>query len=224
MAETNSKKNKDKTSGDKIILNGKNSVGERKISKKNTKKFIKKSPKKAADIQAELDRIEHTTNEKHKIDNLIRHIENVRNACILLGKRLIDRGEIAFGKQLICNSMAHDISKFSGIEWEYLVKADPHEEISGDSLSMAMHQHVMTNDHHPEKWGKIDEMPRLAIAEMVCDLYARSSEFATDLRQYIKTEFAPKHNLSLRGKGYKSMKFFIDILLDAPLKTEIPHP
>jgi len=195
-------------------------------NKKDTSSKKKETEKPVREISAkeELARLENITNERLKIENLIRHIDNVRNACVLLGRRLIDRGEIAFGKQLISNSMSHDISKFSGIEWEYLVKSDTHADTEGDALLMAMHQHVMTNDHHPEKWGGVDEMPKLAIAEMVCDLYARSSEFATDLVQYIKTEFATKQNLSLRGKGYKTMKYFMDILLDKQLKTEIPHP
>lgn len=53
---------------------------------------------------------------------------------------------------------------------------------------------------------------------MVCDLYARASEFATDLRAYIKTTFAKKHNLPLQGKTYKVIKYYVDTLLDEPLR------
>jgi len=174
------------------------------------------------DAKAELARLEEIAEVNKKIDNLNRHIDNVKDAARLLGKRLIESGEISFGKQLISNSMLHDLSKFSGIEWECLAKADPRTDSEGENLRMAIHQHVMTNDHHPEKWGGVDEMPKLAIAELVCDLKARSSEFATDLRRYVKEVFAIYHNMSLRGKGYKIMKMYMDILLDAPLKKENP--
>src|SRR5205823_14754210 len=59
------------------------------------------------------------TPEQH-LDNLVRHIEMVRSACLLLGKRLMARGRPDFARLLIARGFAHDASKFFGIEWEYL--------------------------------------------------------------------------------------------------------
>jgi hypothetical protein len=59
------------------------------------------------------------TAEQH-LDNLVRHIELVREACLLLGKRLIARDRQEFGRILIAHGFAHDASKFQGVEWEYL--------------------------------------------------------------------------------------------------------
>ena len=57
------------------------------------------------------------TAEQH-LDNLVRHIELVRDACLLLGKRLIARDRQELGRILIAHGFTHDTSKFQGIEWE----------------------------------------------------------------------------------------------------------
>jgi len=59
------------------------------------------------------------TFEEH-LDNLIRHIELVREACILMGKRLIAQGRKDHGRLLIMRGHMHDVSKFTGIEFDYL--------------------------------------------------------------------------------------------------------
>ena len=146
------------------------------------------------------------------IKSLLRHVDNVRDACILLAERLIKQDEVQFARILISNSLLHDASKFKGIEWEDL-------RVGGDSdkLKAAYVQHISTNPHHPEYWGGIKNMPRIYIAEMVCDWFARSSEAATDLRAWIKNEAIPKYKMSPQGKTYKVIKEFVDILLDKPL-------
>ena len=50
-----------------------------------------------------------------KIQDILRHIQNVQANCLLLGKRLIERGDFEIGRQLIANGMIHDNSKFQGI-------------------------------------------------------------------------------------------------------------
>ncbi|SVC81897.1 uncharacterized protein METZ01_LOCUS334751, partial [marine metagenome] len=57
--------------------------------------------------------------DKH-LKSLIRHIDNVRASCLLLGERLIENDKDELGLQLIANGHIHDASKFYGIEWEYL--------------------------------------------------------------------------------------------------------
>jgi Family of unknown function (DUF5662) len=103
--------------------------------------------------------------EEH-LDNLIRHIELVRNACILLGKRLMAKGRKEFARILIARGFEHDVSKFSGIEWDYLHAGG---DVPQEQLDLAVRQHVRTNSHHPEYWGGVESMPEIAVAEMVCD-------------------------------------------------------
>lgn len=120
-------------------------------------------------------------NTEEHLDNLIRHIDLVRNACVFLGKRLIKQGRKDFGRLLIAKGFQHDISKFYGIEWKYLHAGN---DIPKQQLDFAIEQHVHTNSHHPEYWGSINNMPEIALAEMVCDWYARSQEFGTSLMSW----------------------------------------
>ena len=162
--------------------------------------------------QNETKKDEATLQYKH-LKSLLRHIKNVHEAAVLLGERLIEKGEVQFGINLIMNSLKHDQSKFKGIEWDYLVR-DSDKEM----LSKSHEQHVETNEHHPEYWGDINQMPRIYIAEMVCDMYARSTEMGTNLREYIKEQALPRYKVSPRGKVYKMIKEFLDLLLDEPFK------
>ena len=118
--------------------------------------------------------------EKH-LDDLTRHIDLVRAACLLIGKRLIEQGRTDFGRLLIAKGYQHDVSKFYGAEWKYLHSGP---DTPKDQLALAIEQHIHTNDHHPEFWGGIAEMPELSVYEMVADWYARAQEFGTGLREW----------------------------------------
>jgi hypothetical protein len=151
---------------------------------------------------------------------VIRHIKLVQDATQLLGERLIDQGELKLGRQLIAKGLCHDQSKFTGIEWKALVRVeDGSDEISKTMLVEAWEQHVSTNDHHPEFWKNgINDMPQICIAEMVCDWFARSQEMGTDLRAWIKETASAKYDMSLKGRAYKQVKYFVDMLLDPQFK------
>lgn len=150
--------------------------------------------------------------EEH-LDNLRRHIERVRDACELLGRRLIQRGRDQFGRMLIARGHAHDVSKFYGIEWDYLHVGS---EVPSELQLLAIEHHRQTNDHHPEYWGGMDSMPEIAVAEMVCDWYARSQEFGTDLRAWIVTEAFPRYNISAESRQAEWIHGFLDLLLAKP--------
>jgi hypothetical protein len=150
------------------------------------------------------------------IDNLTRHIDLVRYNCLLLGKRLIEKNEVQFGVQLIARGFKHDVSKFTGIEWDFLHNGP---DVPDKELKYAIDVHQSGNDHHPEYWGGLEEMPRIAIAEMVCDWYARAQEFGTSLREWIDEKAVSKYNINRRGKQFKWIKEFVDILLQDSFKA-----
>jgi len=102
---------------------------------------------------------------EQKIDDIIRHIDHVKDNCLLLGERLVNLGKKDMGRLLIANGFIHDNSKFYGVEWDYLNDQTGSEEL----LQIAVSQHNRTNPHHPEYWGGIEAMPSLYVAEMVCD-------------------------------------------------------
>ncbi len=150
------------------------------------------------------------TTEQH-LDNLVRHIELVREATLLLGKRLITQGRHELGRILIAQGFIHDASKFHGIEWDYLHAG---RDVSKDALELAIKQHTRTNSHHPEYWGKISDMPESFVAEMVCDWYARAMEFGTDLRAWIKNTAISKYDIDINGLQYRWIVNFVDMLLE----------
>jgi hypothetical protein len=150
---------------------------------------------------------------KERLDNILRHIENVRDDCLLLGERLISQGEEDVGRLLIANGLIHDNSKFYGIEWLYLNEET--QEKDPEKFQLALTQHVSTNKHHPEFWpGGIDEMPREYKAEAICDWHARSSEFGTDLRDWVKQKAVKKFKMNHSGRTYKEIKELLDLLLE----------
>ncbi len=150
------------------------------------------------------------------LDSLVRHIELVREAGLLCGKRLIRDGEKDFGRLLIARVFVHDASKFYGIEWDYL-----HNGNGGDSAKMelAVKQHRLTNEHHPEFWGHINLMPRIAIAEMVCDWLARAQEFGSCLRDWIEETAISRFSIDKESQQYKWIMEFVDIILEDQFVT-----
>ena len=151
----------------------------------------------------------------NKIDDIIRHIEHVRDNCMLLGERLINCGRVDMGRLLIANGFIHDNSKFYGVEWDYL-----NDETNDPALlKVAVSQHNRTNKHHPEYWGGIELMPSLYTAEMVCDWKARAGEFGTSLQDWIQTGAAAKFGYSLDSEVYRKVMYYTEILCDKPFKS-----
>lgn len=153
------------------------------------------------------------TFEEH-LDNLVRHIDLVRDACLSLGKKLIGRGQKELGRLVIARGQCHDISKFEGIEWQYLHAG---KDVPRDKLDMAISHHASTNDHHPEHWaglGGIEKMPDDCVAEMVCDWRARSQEFGTGLRDWIKNVAMDKYKIEHDSDISKMIDDYVNLLLE----------
>lgn len=152
------------------------------------------------------------TVEEH-LDNLIRHIELVREATVLLGKRLIKEGEWDFGRLLIARGHVHDAGKFYGIQWDYMHAG---KDVDREKLELAIQEHNKTEEHHPEFWGGIHKMPEIAVAEMVCDWYARSQEFGTSLRDWIQQTAMKRWEIEENGQQYQWICRFLSLLLEDP--------
>ncbi len=148
-----------------------------------------------------------------QLRSLIRHIDNVRDSALVLGTRLIEKGNSEVGLKLIANGYCHDQSKFRGIEWLHLNEETRTKH--PDLFHIAHLQHVTSNLHHPEAWtGGIHSMTSEYVAEMVCDWHARASEFGTDLREWIKDKATKKFEMTCQSATYREIKEFVDILLD----------
>lgn len=152
-----------------------------------------------------------------KVDALYRHIEEVQRNCRLLGERLIENGQDALAVQLIRNALVHDQSKFSGIEWDFIL-VEPESADDKTKLSLAIQHHNRTNLHHPEAWLGIKNMPPVFVAEMVCDWKTRSSEFGSSMKDWIDNGAADRFGYTKRDKVYKEIMFYTKLLLDEPFK------
>lgn len=150
---------------------------------------------------------------KH-LQSVRQHIANVQAGCNIIADQLLERGQSDFARMLIQRGMTHDLTKFKGIEWLHLRVGQEKTEL----FKLALEQHQLTNDHHPEYWGDIKAMPALSVAEMVCDWRARSTEFGTDLREWIKESACRKYEITTKTNIYKTIKDFVDLLLDNPFK------
>jgi len=150
------------------------------------------------------------------IENLTRHLDLVREGCLLLGKRLIEKGEDQLGVQLIARGYRHDNSKFFGIEFDYLHNGP---DTPDKELRLAIDTHQSHNDHHPEFWPNgIEDMSRIHVAEMLVDWYARAQEFGTSLREWIDKTAIDKYDIGKRSKHHKWIKEFVDLLLQDSFK------
>ena len=147
-----------------------------------------------------------------RLKGIVRHIQMVQQEAFLLAERLSEKGEHNFAKQLLANSMLHDNSKFHGIEWMYLNDETKTKEPS--NFQAALTQHQLTNPHHPQYWQNITDMPRIYIAEMVCDIKTRSDEFGTDIREWVKTTMTKQFKITVQSRSYREVKDFLELLLD----------
>ena len=146
------------------------------------------------------------------------HTQAVRAAALKLATRLIDNAEsendLDLARRLLQRSSKHDLSKFQGIEWDTLYRDEEKR-----ALDLAIHQHQQTNDHHPEYHvDGISAMNDAQVAEMVCDWYASQSEMGTDFRSFIRVQATKRWGFSIRSKTYRTIKKFVDLLLDPVFK------
>lgn len=141
------------------------------------------------------------------IDAICSHIDGVQRNCKRLAEKLILKGELEFGRKLIAHAYIHDNSKFYGLEFDFL-----NQRVDKDKLFLAVKNHQQLNAHHPEHWGDIHNMPRLYIAEMVCDWLARSQEFGTGVREYIRSKAMPKYGFTEEDICYKNIEEFLSLL------------
>lgn len=146
-----------------------------------------------------------------KLEKILDHIQNVQRFAQKLGIILMKNGEQELGRNLIANAQLHDNSKLKGIEFEHLFAGD-------ELLSVTIFHHQSTNPHHPEYWGGIHKMPEVCVAEMVCDMIARATEFGTDVRAWIENSATKKYSFEMTDSVGSQIVKFVDLILEKPFK------
>lgn len=154
---------------------------------------------------------------KDRIRIIVRHIKNVQDNCILLGEKLIDRGEFDLGRMLIMCGLKHDLSKFMATEWDNLdhYKGDKKDAIK---LKLAITQHNRTNTHHPEYMGSIHKMSDLDLAELLCDWKSRSEEFGTALVEWINNIATERFKFTKSDPVYFKLMDYVNLLCEKPIE------
>lgn len=140
-----------------------------------------------------------------KIEKVLSHIQNVQRNCYKLGLILIKNGEVEIGRNLIANGQIHDNSKLKGIEFDHLFHQD-------EILHIVVKHHSSTNPHHPEYWGTV------YLAEMVCDCAARSAEFGTDVRMWLRDIASLKYKFVMEDEVGLKLSYYLDLLLEKPFQ------
>jgi len=162
--------------------------------------------------------LEQRESYRRRLFSVWEHTQAVRVAAYKLATRLIDNAktenDLELARRLLQRCCKHDLSKFQGIEWDTL-----HRDEEKETLRLAIHQHQQTNDHHPEYHvDGIAAMNDAQVAEMVCDWHARQSEMGTDFRSFIRVQAPKRWGFTPRSKIYKTIKRFVDLLLDPVFK------
>jgi hypothetical protein len=155
-----------------------------------------------------------------KVEHIIRHIKNVQDNCLLLGQRLIERGEINLGKMLIAQGLQHDNSKFFGTEWDNM-NIVPINSVDVDPVklkrNLSVNHHRQTNSHHPEYWPHgIKEMPDIFLLECICDWKSRSEEFGNSLHDWIDSDATERFGFKKDGGIYNKIMKYVDLLCQTP--------
>lgn len=207
----NAEENKKIESSEEKPKEKKKRVAKKKVQTTENRPKITRSLKKKIDLAL------------LNVDAIVRHVQNVQDNCIILGKKLIERGDIDLGAALIKNGFLHDSSKFSGIEWDNMTPLTTIDERSEKvKLKMAIHHHSKTNSHHPEYWNGIKNMPDIAIVEMVCDWKSRSEEFGTSLRDWIEESAIKRWNFTKNDEVYKKIIEYVDMICEKPFSQIKP--
>ena len=150
------------------------------------------------------------------LEEYFRHLDGVHKAVRLLAKRLVslcNEDDLKLAFLLLRHAFTHDQSKLEGVEFPWI-----HQTEDKEKLITAIEHHQQVNPHHPEYWGGANDMPPVAIAEMVCDWKSRSEEKGTDLREWIREVAFKKYEIPPTGKVSKLVKKFVDLLIDPPFK------
>lgn len=149
-----------------------------------------------------------------KVQSITRHINLVQQNAQILAEKLIKLGENDLAIHLVKNSLHHDSSKFSGIEWKYLL-SQPEDEEGKLLLKIAICQHNTTNKHHPEAWpGGIHSMDDLALCEFCCDTKSRASEFGTSFLEWINGPAMARYKFSKNDLVYEKIMKYVNLLID----------
>ena len=147
------------------------------------------------------------------LNDIMLHKAHVFENAEKLAQWHIVNGRPEVARMLIVNAYTHDLDKFGGIQWQYMRKGAHKTK----AMELAVEEHNTTNKHHPNAWGKIQNMDDLYLMELVCDCIARSQEIGTSIRSWFDNEATKRYGFKIGDEIHTKIMAWVDIILDAPL-------
>lgn len=148
------------------------------------------------------------------------HKDYVLKVCNIFANYLEQEGFIDDANDLRNRAIIHDNSKIlnkdefralTGIINDKSCLKDSSSKLSSFKQD-AIELHWKHNEHHPEHFENIEDMPRLAKIEMVCDWAARSIQYKTNLLEFL--EKRQEERFHFPSLMYEELVHYCKIILD----------
>ena len=149
--------------------------------------------------------------------DLIEHKKYILDSCHKMSKYLYKNGQEELSRELLKRAFVHDDSKLNDEELknflELKIKDKPF--INANSMLNEYEKeriqiHWKNNRHHPEYFDDIRDMEEIDIIEMVCDWYARSMQYGTDIIEFAETR--QKNRFNFPEDMFTKILFYANIL------------
>lgn len=153
------------------------------------------------------------------INDLIEHKKYVLESCKRMSKYLFKHGQPQLAKDLLRRAFVHDDSKLDDDEMEKFlelkIKDNPFKNANSllnDYEKERISVHWKKNRHHPEYFDNVEDMEELDILEMVCDWFARSMQYNTDIIEFAMTR--QKNRFKFPDYMFNKILLYCQILKD----------
>lgn len=155
---------------------------------------------------------------KKYLEDTISHKKYFFDSAYKISIYFLENDNEKMALDILRRAFVHDYSKLSSKEFNsFLVFEDYNNSLRDASVlykkeeEVFLKEHWKNNKHHPEYWDNPSKMQEIDIVEMVCDWHARSVEYGTDLKEFVKTR---QHNrFQFSDEMYEKINKYIEILL-----------
>ena len=126
------------------------------------------------------------------INDTITHKKYFMESAMRMSKVLLEENKEELAIELLKRAAYHDNSKFDKDEMCSLSAISCKKALIDPNINMDQHtqqileHHWRKNRHHPEHFKDVRDMKEIDILEMVCDWHARSTQYGTDLLEFVE--------------------------------------
>lgn len=153
-----------------------------------------------------------------QLNDISVHKQFVIASCHKMAEILFKEGKNDLALQLMARAFKHDASKLLPDEFYGMSRfADDTSSLKDPNKSLESEKqkyidlHWQRNKHHPEYWQDVIQMEEIDILEMACDWYARSTQFESDLLEFVKTR--QKNRFHFPQEFYQKLLTYCEILV-----------